>query len=506
VEEESGLRIGTSQTMNEVDRACVERLKIPMTVLMENAALKVLKSMEFSEHNRYVIVCGSGNNGGDGFALARHLIVAGKSVEVFLISTSNKLSEGCEINYNILKNMGVKIRKVSNLEDVYELREFITCSDLTVDAIFGTGLNKNVEGVYEAAIVVMNENSRRIVSIDIPSGLHSDSGTVLGTSVRAHKTVTFEMYKRGFLNYESGRYIGEVVVEGIGVPDFILEEFHQKEYITEVKDIQKSIKLRDRYNHKGNYGRTLVIAGSRGFAGAAYIAAEAAVKSGSGLVTLGCSEEIQDILSGRLTEAMTVDYNNEEAFERLLKISTGIAFGPGMGNNEKTLRLLTQVIERADCPVVIDADGINVMVGKLDILKRAKSPVIITPHLGEMSRVTGRDIDYIRQNRLDVAKDFAGEQGITVLLKGYQTVITNGRTTYINPTGSSAMASGGMGDCLTGIIAAFAAQGLEPIAAAFCGAYVHGYIGDRLTEGMHSVNASHIIERLPFGIKEILEQ
>jgi ADP-dependent NAD(P)H-hydrate dehydratase / NAD(P)H-hydrate epimerase len=498
------VRIGTSEIMNNIDKACIESLGIPMVVMMENAALKAFKYMDVNKYNRYVVVCGPGNNGGDGFAVARHLYVERKNIDVFLVGGVNKLSEACAVNYNILKNMGVKIRKINNIEDVSDLRDCIIEADVTIDAIFGTGLNKPVEGVYDSVITIVNENSINIFSIDVPSGLNGDSGFPMGNAIRAHKTVTFEMYKRGFLNYESGKYSGDIIVENIGIPEFIKDSFHNREFITERSDVVNNIKERDKYNHKGNYGKALIAAGSKGFTGAAVISTEASVKSGCGLVTLASSEYVQNLISGRITEAMTINIDDEKQFSRMMKACNAAAVGPGLGNNEKTFNIVKNMIEKVENPIVIDADGINVLVGNTELLKNNKANIIITPHLGEMSRITGLSIEYIRDNRVDVAKDFAKKYGVTVLLKGYQTVITDGDTTYINPTGNSSMASGGMGDCLTGIITSLAAQGLNCLSAAFCGAYIHGYIGEKLSESMYSVNASHIIDRMPFYIREIL--
>lgn len=499
------MRIGTSAIMNNIDRACIEKLGIPIIVLMESAALKVLKNMEMEKYESYAVVCGTGNNGGDGFALARHLYVLGKSISVFLVSTSNRLSEACLTNYNILQNMGVEINKISTIEDISRMRDSLVKSDVTIDALFGTGLNKKVEGVHDSVITAINETSKRTFAIDIPSGINCNSGIPMGNAVIAHKTITFEMYKRGFLNYESGRYCGDIIVENIGVPEFIKEELHNQEYMIERAFIAHYVKKREKYKHKGDYGRALIAAGSRGFTGAAYIAAEAAVRSGCGLVTIASCEEVRNSLSIRVTEAMTIDLEDAEEFNRFLRLGDAVAVGPGLGNNEKTLSAVRSAIEAVKGTLIIDADGINVLAGNLELLKKARGNIIITPHLGEMSRLTGLSIENIRENRLDVAKDFAKKYKVIVVLKGYQTVITDGNTVYINPAGNSSMASGGMGDCLTGIITSFAAQGLNSLAAALCGTYIHGYIGEKLSEKMYSVNASHIIEKLPFYIKEILE-
>jgi ADP-dependent NAD(P)H-hydrate dehydratase / NAD(P)H-hydrate epimerase len=500
------MKVATSLILNNIDRACAEQLKLPVEILMENAALKLLKHMEIEKYERYVIVCGSGNNGGDGFALARHLMVLGKSVSVFLLGSDNMVMSSCaEKNYNILINMGLRVNKIRNLEELHELREVIVNAEVTVDGIFGTGIKRKVEGVFEAVVAVINENSKRIFSIDIPSGINSDNGNIMGTCIKADKTISFQLYKRGFLNYKCGKYLGEVIVENIGIPEFIVDQYHEKEFITEAEFIKQHIKEREKYSFKGDFGRVSIIAGSMGFTGAAYIATEAAVKSGSGLVTVISSSKVQEILALRLTEAMTSNYEQEEAFLKLVENSNAVAFGPGLGNTDHTFALLCSVIEKVKCPVVLDADGINVMSGHTDSFKHWQKQIVITPHLGEMSRLTGYDVEYIKENRLDVAKNFAKEHNIVVLLKGYGTIITNGSMLYVNPTGSSAMASGGMGDCLTGIIAAFIAQGIGPFEAAVCGAYIHGCAGDKLSEEMYSVNASDIIKNLPVVIKEFVK-
>jgi NAD(P)H-hydrate epimerase len=324
--------------------------------------------------------------------------------------------------------MGAKVKKISNIEDLGELRDEVINADLTVDALFGTGLSRNVEGIYEAVIAVVNENSYRTVSIDIPSGLHADSGKALGNCIKASKTVTFELYKRGFLNYDSSKYTGEIVVESIGVPEFIIEQNHNNEFILEQPYIKECIARRNKHGHKGDYGRGLIIAGSKGFTGAAFMAAQSAVRSGCGLVTLAVCKEIQEVLSGRITEAMTISYEDKDAYDRLLNNCNAVAIGPGMGNKDVTFELVKEILSIEGSPVIIDADGLNVVSRELGILKTKKRQVIITPHPGEMAKLTGLSTTEINANRMDVAKDFAKEYELVVLLKGYQTVITDGKT------------------------------------------------------------------------------
>ncbi|MDF2880645.1 MAG: carbohydrate kinase [Clostridiaceae bacterium] len=497
------MRVATSLIMRNMDNYCINTLKIPGIVLMENAAIKVIENIELEKFRSYTVVCGTGNNGGDGFAVARHLLIKGKVVQVFLIGSEEKLSIDSKTNFNILKNMHVNIKCVKNLEDAYELRDSIEKSQITVDAIFGTGLNRQVEEIYDTVITIINENSSYTISIDAPSGFNSDKGIPMGNCIRANKTISFQMYKQGFLNYGSDRYTGNIIICDIGVPKEVQDKFNEDYFIIDRPMIKEFIIVRNKYSHKGDYGRVLLFAGSKGFTGAAFISTEAAVKSGAGLVTLASGKDALKVLSAKLCEAMTADYDDEKRINELIIRSNAVAMGPGMGNNEKTLDILKKVLEMANCGVVIDADGINVLKNNLDLLKNKRNRVVITPHFGEMSRLTGYSIDYIRDNRLQVAKNFARENQIIVVLKGYNTIITDGNTTIINPTGNSAMASGGVGDCLTGMIASFIGQGYDPLNASCLAAYVHGYCGEKLSRNMYSVTASDIFNEIPYSIKEL---
>lgn len=499
------MKIGTSEVMRKIDKYSIEVLKIPSIVLMENAALKIIKNIDFGNMHNFSIICGRGNNGGDGLAVARHLHVMGKDMSVFLLGGDQGLSGDSQINYNILLNMGIKVTPINNMEDINEMRECLEQVDIIIDAIFGTGLNKNVEGIYSAAISVINESNSYILSVDIPSGLECNSGRVLGNSIRANKTITFQLYKKGFLNYGVDKYTGEVVIEDIGIPKGIVRRFHENEYIMDKAWIKQSIIKRNKHGYKGDYGRVLIIAGSKGFTGASYIATQGSVKSGAGLVTLCCDKELQSILSSKLVEAMTLSFEDNERFNDALKNSDCIAVGPGMGNNENTLQFVMNTLLNASCPIVIDADGLNVLKDKLDLLYECKNKVIITPHLGEMSKLTGLPIEKIKENRIEIAQNFAKKYRCIVLLKGYNTVVTDGYKTIINPTGNSAMASGGMGDALTGIIASFVAQGYEPLKAASISAFIHGYAGGKLSKKMFCVSASQLLEELPYVIKELME-
>jgi NAD(P)H-hydrate epimerase len=489
--------------MRSIDSYCINELKIPGIVLMENAALKVVKNIDLDKYESFCIVCTKGNNGGDGFAIARHLHIFNKKIEVFLVGGKENMKPDCKVNYEILKNLGINVNSVDNVEDINDLRDSIEINEVTIDAIFGTGLSRNVEGIFDSVISIINENSRYIVSVDVPSGLDSNTGKTLGNCIKANKTVSFELYKRGFLNYGTDKFLGKIVIEKIGIPKKAIIKFHNNEFIMDKHMIKENLIKRDKYCHKGDYGKVTIFAGSKRFTGAAYICAEGAVRSGSGLVTLCCPEEIQPIVSSKLVEAITVSFEEENIVEELIEKSDAIAIGPGMGNNKNTFDILKKVINKAKNVVIIDADAINVLKDNLQVLEQKKCKIVLTPHFGEMSRITGMPIEYIKENRLEVSQNFAKENKVIVLLKGYNTIITDGVNTVINPTGNSSMASGGMGDCLTGMITSFIGQGYEVMDSVCIAAFIHGYCGEKLSKEMFCVNASHLLNNIPFAIKEL---
>ena len=493
--------VGTSNLTKNMDNACVTELEIPLIVMMENAVNAAMKNMDIDKNNSYTVVCGVGNNGGDGLGIARKLYILGKRVDVFLVGKKEKLTDCSSINFKILENMGVNLTFIND-ENINVLEESLKNTDVCVDAIFGTGLKRDVTGIFAEVIESMNKFSKKIYSIDISSGLDSDTGDIKGIAAKACKTISFEFYKRGFLNYKADDYTGEIVVEDIGVPKSIKDKFHNSEFIIGKNEIKRFIKKKDKNAHKGNFGRVSIVAGSRGFYGAAKIATESAVKTGSGLVTLISDSDVQEKLCTVFTEAMTVNYSEEERVKKLIENSNAIGIGPGMGDNKTTLKIVADILKVAKCPVIIDADGINCLKNDKDILKNSKVDKLITPHPAELSRITGFSMEYINNNRIDAAKEAARNLKSIVLLKGNRTVITDGYTTYINMTGNSAMANGGMGDCLTGIITSLAGQRMNLFEAAVVGAYLHGYIGDKIAEEKYTVNATDIIEKIPYIMKE----
>lgn len=495
------MKIGNSQLIKNIDNYCINDLGIPSTVLMENAALKVVKNIDFEKFNSFTIICGTGNNGGDALAVARQLFSMNMKIDIFIIG-EHSMSKDCLINYNILKNMGVPIKRIVKTQDIQLLNDILNKNDMIIDGIFGSGLARNIDGIYKEVIECINKSSVYILSIDIPSGMLCDSFGILGSCVKANKTVSFEVYKKGFLDYESDKYTGEIVVESIGIPEYVVNKFHLKEYLVQKKEIKSIIKKREKYSYKGDFGRVSVIAGSKKYTGAAYLTCQGAVRSGAGLVTLCTEKSVVEILQSKTIESMIMSYENND-FKELILNSDSIAIGPGMGNNENTFNIIKDILSKEGCPLVLDADALNVLQHNLDLLKNSKRKIVITPHIGEMGRLTGIDSKNIIKNRIDIARDFANKYGIIVLLKGYNTIITNGEEVYINSTGNSKMASGGMGDVLTGIIASFIGQGYKPLKATILSAFIHGYVGDILSKDMFCVNASYIVERLPYIIENL---
>ena len=495
------MKIGDSSLIRNIDNYCIEELKIPSMVLMENAALKVLKNIDFKKFKSFTIVCGSGNNGGDGLALARHIFASGYKANVFIVG-NGKMSDDFKNNYNILKNMDLEIKSIKDSKDIVSLNEALNKNDVVIDAIFGIGLKREIEGIYKEVVNTINEKRKYTISIDIPSGMKCDTFGTFESCIKANKTISFEVYKRGFLDYESEEYTGEIVVEKIGIPEFVVDKFHNKEYLVNEEYIKSILKKRDKYSHKGDFGRVSIIAGSDNYIGAAYIASQSAVRSGAGLVTLFTKESIIDNLRNKIVEAMIMSYEDKEFKDKISK-SDSIAIGPGMGNNKSTFEYVKEIILTEGCPVVIDADGLNVLQNNLDILSMAKRKIIMTPHMGEMSRLTGISINELVDDRINIAQNFAKKYNVILLLKGYNTIITDGYSIYINTTGNSKMASGGMGDALTGIIASFIGQKYKALQATILGAYIHGKCGDELSKNMFCVNASHIIESIPYTLSKI---
>ncbi|MBP1919692.1 NAD(P)H-hydrate dehydratase [Youngiibacter multivorans] len=498
------MRIAGVEMMREIDRIAVEEIGIPAPVLMENAALACIRNLDLTK-GYFVVVCGRGNNGGDGFAIARHLYCMDKEVDVFYISEGSDYKTETRTNFRILKRLGVPMIPLSS-ETMWSFREALKDADVVIDSLVGTGVAKPLRDFLRQVIQEININSKYVLSVDVPSGMNADNGETMGQVIDADMTVTFQCMKRGFLNYDAMSKLGRVIVENIGIPGPVEAKAEKGEFLTDHALARSLVPLRDKTGFKSNYGKVLVVAGSSGFTGAALICTEAAISTGSGLVTLCSREEVFQSLVLRLKEAMSIHPDD-------LEDGTGradvVVFGPGLGAGDVTFDMLLRVIKSMQenggrsKTLLLDADGLNVLKDRTEILTHLDFNVILTPHVGEMSRLCGLSSEVIQKNRIDTARSFAQEHKCIVVLKGYNTVITDGKTAYVNPTGSSAMAQGGMGDALAGIIGSLCGQGLEPLEAAILGTYLHGYIGDELAGENYIVKASEIIEAIPGCMKRL---
>lgn len=496
------MEVVSAETAKEIDKITINEIGIPSIVLMENAAQAIVKEI-LGLGDSYCIFCGVGNNGGDGLAIARKLILKGKRVTVFINGNEEQGSDEFKINLNILRNLKALIYSIKDTLHEDKIIGAIKESEVVIDALFGVGINRDIAGNSYKLITLINDNSRFIVSVDVPSGLDCNTGECKGIAIRANLTFNIEVIKTGLITYNASNYLGEVKTVYIGIPEEVKSKCSEGIYMAS-KDYYKSIMpRRSIYGHKGDYGKVLILAGSLGFSGAAFITTEATVRGGAGLVTLLIEEDIRQALSSRLIEAMTLSYKEEKKISNLIRSVNVIACGPGIGRKIENENVLKRCILESRCPLVVDADALNYVSDHKELLKHLKGRAIFTPHPGEMAKLTGKTIDEVEKNRIHICREYAKDNEIIVVLKGYNTVISDGKKVYINKTGSSKMASAGMGDCLTGIITSLIAQGLKNFEGAILGCYIHGLAGDRLAADRFSVNARDIIEEIPKTMEEL---
>lgn len=469
------LQVLTAEQIRACEGIQIYSKNIPASELMmraAGAAAEELLAGSF-DTSRILIVCGNGNNGGDGLAMARILHSRGFSCTVRLAEAdeNKSMSEEAQRQFEAAKAEGVCFDHETPLSHFTVL----------VDALFGIGLSRALTGTLLALTEEMNESGLPILALDIPSGVRADDGQIMGNAIRAFKTVTFSHIKPGLLLYPGAACAGEVVVKDIGLTSEYLTS--TAAFVYEKQDLNR-LPVRPANANKGTFGKVLIVAGSKGMAGAAYLSAKAAYRTGAGLVRIYTPEENRMILQTLLPEAVLSSYEGPDIIEgltALVKQADVIAIGPGLGQREEALRILRCVLETAEVPVVADADALNLAArsaGEGKNLLRRRMPLIVTPHPGEMSRLTGRSIGDITANLLTTAKNFAAENRLICILKSARSIITDGMRTCINCSGNSGMAKGGSGDVLTGIVAGLLAQGMQLFEAAALGAYIHGLAGD----------------------------
>ncbi|MCR4402101.1 MAG: NAD(P)H-hydrate dehydratase [Firmicutes bacterium] len=509
----------TSDGMREIDRKAIEEVGIPGTVLMENAgravADAVKRLLEGTPGRRVCIVAGKGNNGGDGFVAARHLVNSQVRVKTFLVGKADEVGGDAKVNLDVLRRMGVDVEEIGP-DDVHRVRVAASVSDVVVDAIFGTGFKGEPGGYVAQVIDAINESGRPVVAVDVPSGLDASTGKVSASCVKARCTVTFGLPKIGLLLYPGASYAGELVVADIGIPRTFLADERLKLNLSTADDVRRCLPVRDPDSHKGSFGKVLVVAGSQGMAGAATLTSLAALRSGAGLVTLAVPKSLQDIVHSRFTEVITralpetesgsVSLQAQALLDGILRGVEALAIGPGLSMHSETAQLVRNVVMTTSVPAVIDADGLNAVAQDPGTLRTSKAPVVLTPHPGEMARLTGLSVHEIKRDRLAVAMKAAAQWGKVVVLKGARTVIADpSGEAYINPTGNSGMATAGSGDVLTGLIAGLLAQGMSALAAAVLGTYVHGLAGDiaAARRGEMGMIAGDILECVPEALARL---
>lgn len=516
------IKVVTAEEMREKDRFTIEEIGVPGVILMENAgqaAFRVIRQKLNDVVDPLVyIFCGKGNNGGDGFVVARHLWNEGVYVRVFCVVEEDQIAGDARINYNILKNMNLPIEFVSTIDQIRALEN--EPPDILVDALLGTGIKGAVQGFTKEVIDFINKNlETTVVAIDLPSGLNASTGEVAGSAIRADITVTMALPKRCHVLYPAKNYVGQLYIADIGIPPFVLHKDDVKVDMLDEEDIVLPFRYPDA--NKYEVGKVAVLAGSKGYTGAAALTARAALKMGAGLVILGIPESLNPIMEQKLTEVITrplpetaelsIGAASLPSIQELLEWADVLAIGPGLGRSEEVQETIIAILKNFKKPTVIDADALFALANRPQILNgNHHAHWILTPHLGEFRRfLPGESKESLATNRIELAQEFARKHGLTLLLKGAPTLVAlSDRRVYLNPTGNSGLASGGTGDVLTGFIAGLLAQGYDPDEAAYTASFVHGYTADYIVEKetVYTLLAGDLITHLGPALNRLLEK
>lgn len=512
----------TGKDMGDIDKYSIKDIGIPGIVLMENAALKVVKHINgyLTKGHRLpiqtVIIAGKGNNAGDAFAVARHLWVEDNKIELYCLFGKETFTGDAKLNFDILEAMGVPIKFIGVNSSTEELCNDIEKAELVLDGIFGTGFRGEIQGIIKQVADIVNRHSRYTISIDIASGIESATGRISESCIKADKTVTFQLPKIGQLVYPGAEYTGELAVESIGMPGKAVDYVTETTTWVDRNFVRSLIPSRKAEYNKGNCGKVAVISGSTGMAGSGCLTAKACLRAGSGLVYLAVPSNLINVYQCVVPEAVVIDLKDSQGVIRGESIDTiaellakcdVAAIGPGLSAEKNLYNIIKRLADTSDLPMILDADILNVISLNTDIFGAFKNQVVITPHPGEMARLTGLDIPYIQSNRIEVAKKYAALWGVTVVLKGARTIIADkSGHIYINSTGNPGMATAGSGDSLTGIIASLTGQGAQTTFAAVAGAYLHGLAGDiaARSKGEYGLTAMDIVENIPSAILETI--
>ena len=508
------MKVLNSEQMQRCDRAAIDDYGIDELVLMENAGVQVVESMDeyFGDAAPEVVavMCGKGNNGGDGFVVARHLHAAGTVVRAYVFAAAADLQGSVAVNHGIARALGVDIVEVPDAASWDEYAAEIVGFDCIVDALFGTGIQGPLRGHFGDVVEAINESGAAVVAVDLPSGLSADSGEVAGPAVGADLTITLAAPKRCHAFPPACELVGELSVVDIGIPEAAIDAVDSALEIITPEECSVALEPREADTHKGSYGRVLIIAGAPGMAGAAALAARGALRGGAGLVTVGAPDTVSDIVAGLVAEALVRAHASDSEGGFSVAASVGlaalagssdvVAVGPGVGRSDETHQLVRRLVAQSPVAVVLDADGLNAFAGDPEALQAVGPPCVVTPHPGEAASLLGVSTEEVQADRLAAARRLAERSGAIVVLKGYRSLVCeSGGAVAINPTGNPGMATGGSGDVLTGLLAALIGQGVEPFAAARAAVFLHGEAGDIAAErvGEISLIASDIVEALP---------
>jgi len=512
------MKICSVSEIRELDRRAIEEFDISEDILMENAGHAVyyviLREIGI-RGRRFVVVCGVGNNGGDGLVVARKLYSEGAYVKVFIVGNVEKFRGSAKRNFEIACKLGFPIKVIANSNSLDELVVELANADVIVDAIFGTGLSREVSGIYRDIIRLINESGKVVVSVDIPSGVSGNTGKVMGIAVKANYTVTFGLPKIGNILYPGFEYCGKLYVSHISYPP----QIQDAEFIKTMINTLVKLPERKRDGHKGTFGKALFIAGAVGYYGAPYFSAMSFLKAGGGYSRLATPRSVVPFIASKGSEIVFIPLNetetgsialsNKDRLLELIGISDIVVMGPGVSLNEETQELIRQLALEIDKPVLIDGDGITAISKDLSVIEKRKDITILTPHIGEMSRITGLSIQEINEDKLSVLRETARKLNAIIVLKGAHSLIgyPDGRV-YVNMSGNPGMATAGSGDVLTGTIAALYGLGLNIEDAVRIGVFIHGFAGDLAADdlGEDGVTAQDILDYLPLAMKYYREE
>jgi NAD(P)H-hydrate epimerase len=503
----------TREQMREYDRLAIEEVGIPGPVLMENAGRGAadLAVELLGERRRLAVLAGPGNNGGDGFVIARHLLDAGYAVNTYLAVPRDKVKGDALLNLKLLEAMAPAIVEVDTPDKAADLEVRLKHDGFVVDALLGTGVSRNVEGHLAQLIETVNRSGVPVMAVDIPSGLDADSGHPWGVAVRAEATATFGHLKRGLVLFPGAELAGRVRAVPIGVPGFVSGKAGVDGQLIGEERVRPLLPDRAPDSHKGTFGHLLLLAGSLGKTGAAALAGLSAMRVGTGLVTIATTAAAQPIIAGGCNPVLMTERVIEKTgaplterdFKRLEGLIAGkkaMAVGPGITTAKGIAALALRLLQAAEVPAVVDADGVNILADDPTAAGRITAPMVLTPHPGEMARLMDKSVPAVQADRIGIAREAAAQHQVVIALKGAHTVVAapDGQT-FVNPTGNPGMASGGTGDVLTGIIGGFLAQGLSPLDSTLFGVYLHGLAGDRAAArlGQPALIATDLIDELP---------